>query len=145
MNSSCCKSFWITKFFLKNDICDEALFAKSIYLLYWYVVLEGTVCTVFFFWVWQKATSSVYYLDLIEWKETVFWVSSPPSTTFQNFCHYKSTVLQLSCNVTGLARFVTTFYLDFWQEWTLERCWISLQISGYHSPRTLAIFNNNLT
>ena len=29
LNTSSCKSFWVTKFFLKNDIFDEVLFAKS--------------------------------------------------------------------------------------------------------------------
>ena len=74
--------------------------------LHWYVVLAGPVCTVFLFCDWQKTTSGVCYLDLMEWKQTVFWVSSPPSTTFRNFWHYKEAVLQWSCNVTGLARFV---------------------------------------
>ena len=42
--------------------------------------------------------TSVYYLDWMEWKETVFQISSPPSISFRNFCHYKKAVLQWTRN-----------------------------------------------
>ena len=61
--------------------------------LHWYVVLEGPVfTTVFLFWDWQKATSSVCYLDLMERKETVFLGKSQthPASTL----HFKMPDLQ---------------------------------------------------
>ena len=121
--------------------CKRSLYVK--FQTDWYVVLVGPVCTVFLFWDWQKETSSFCYLDLMEWKETVVWLSSPPSLPPLSEIF---AIINKQC-FSGAAMWqswpdlqVTTFYLDFWQEWILEGCWISLRILGYPSLWILAIF-----